>query len=37
MKSEERRKKTWPTSPYNIGAFKELKAFTNVMPLLEYE
>ena len=37
MKSEERRKKTWPTSPYNIGAFTELKAFTNVMPSLEYE
>ena len=37
MKSEERRKKTWPASPYNIGAFMELKAFTNVMPSLEYE
>ena len=25
------------TSPYNIGAFTELKAFTNDMPSLDYE
>ena len=30
MKNEE-------TSPYDIGAFTELRAFTNVMPPLDFE